>query len=52
MKIAAQRSVQEPGRTPNVFNENPFSPLAGTSEEAQGENKEASAHIHQEPHKY
>jgi hypothetical protein len=37
MKIAAQRRVQEPGRTPNV---NPFSPLAGTSEEAQGETKE------------
>jgi hypothetical protein len=34
MKIAAQRRVQS---TPNVFNENPFSPLAGTSEEAHGE---------------
>jgi hypothetical protein len=37
MKIATQRRVQEPGRTSNVFNENPFSPLAGTSEEAHGE---------------
>jgi hypothetical protein len=40
MKIATQRRVQEPGRTPNVFNENPYFPLAGTSEEAHGEAKE------------
>jgi hypothetical protein len=40
MKIAAQRRDQEPGRTRNVFDENPFSPLGGTSEEVQGETKE------------